>query len=167
MDAAVEPWRAVRPRLLVPADGTSTAAWAFDGRTGSLVGLIADGSGGGSEEADIEDTFDAAESLLDGAGLASDIASAAGLGGFSFVGGVWIQLEKTKLQKLKAATLMLASMRPPEGDIADPGDLGCGIAAAAAFEAAGRIGGGILGDAGERAAAAASAADDVGGFSCG
>jgi len=167
MDAAVEPWRAVRPRLLIPADGTPTAAWAFDGRTGSLVGLLADGSGGGSEEADIEDTFDAAESLLDGAGLASDIASAAGLGGFSFVGGVWIQLEKTKLQKLKAATLMLASMRPPEGDIADLSDLGCGLAAAAAFEAAGRIGGRILGEAGERAAAAGSAMDGAGGFSCG
>lgn len=167
MDAAVEPWRAVRPRLLIPADGTPTAAWAFDGRTGSLVGILADGSGGGSEEADIEDTFDAAESLLDGAGLGSDIASAAGLGGFSFVGGVWIQLEKTKLQKLKAATLMLASMRPPEGDIADLSDLGCGMAAAAAFEAAGRIGGAVLGELGERAAAAASAGDGVGGFSCG
>lgn len=167
MDAAVEPWRTVRPQLLIPADGTPTAAWAFDGRTGSLVGLLADGSGGGSEEADIEDTFDAAESLLDGAGLASDIASAAGLGGFSFVGGVWIQLEKTKLQKLKAATLMLASMRPPEGDIADLSDLGCGLAAAGAFEAAGRVGGGLLGELGERAAAAGSAADGAGGFICG
>lgn len=167
MDAAVEPWRSVRPQLLIPVDGTPTAAWAFDGRTGSLVGLLADGSGGGSEEADIEDTFDAAESLLDGAGLVSDIASAAGLGGFSFVGGVWIQLEKTKLQKLKAATLMLASMRPPEGDIADLSDLGCGLAAAGAFEAAGRVGGRLLGELGERAAAAASAADDMGGFSCG
>ena len=146
---------------------TPTAAWAFDGRTGSLVGLLADGSGGGSEEADIEDTFDAAESLLDGAGLVSDIASAAGLGGFSFVGGVWIQLEKTKLQKLKAATLMLASMRPPAGDIADLGDLGCGLGAAAGFEIGGRIGGRILGELGERAAAAASAADDAGGFTCG
>ncbi len=167
MDAAVEPWRAVRPHLLIPADGTPTAAWAFDGRTGSLVGLLADGSGGGSEEADIEDTFDDAESLLDGAGLASDIASAAGLGGFSFVGGVWIQLEKTKLQKLKAATLMLASMRPPADDIADLSDLGCGLAAAAAFEAAGRIGGRVLGELGERAAAAGSAIDGAGGFSCG
>ncbi len=155
MDAAVEPWRSVQPKLLIPADGTPTAAWAFDGRTGSLVGLLADGSGGGSEEADIEDTFDAAESLLDGAGLVSDIASAAGLGGFSFVGGVWIQLEKTKLQKLKAATLMLASMRPPAGDITDLSDLGCGLGAAAGFEAAGRIGGRMMGEEGER--------DDAGG----
>ena len=62
---------------------------------------------------------------------------------------------------------MLASMRPPQGDIGDLSDLGCGVAAGAAFEAAGRIGGRILGELGERAAAAGSAVDDFGGFSCG
>jgi len=167
MDAAVEPWRTVRPRLLIPADGTPTAAWAFDGRTGSLVGLLADASGGGSEEAEIEDTFDRAERLLSGASLLSDLSSAAGLGGFSFAGGVWIQLEQTKLKKLKAATLMLASMQPPREDIGDLSDLGCGIAASAAFEAAGRIGGRLFGELGGRAASAGSAADSAGGFSCG
>ena len=167
MDAAVEPWRTVRPRLLIPADGTPTAAWAFDGRTGSLVGLLADASGGGSEEAEIEDTFERAERLLSGASLLSDLSSAAGLGGFSFVGGVWIQLEQTKLKKLKAATLMLASMQPPSEDIGDLGDLGCGIAASAAFEAAGRIGGRLFGEMGGRAASAGSAVDSAGGFSCG
>lgn len=167
MDAAVEPWRAVRPRLLIPADGTPTAAWAFDGRTGSLVGLLADGSGGGSETSDIEDAFDRAESMLDAAGVASDIASALGGPGFSFAGGVWISLERTKLQKLKAATLMLASMEAPEGDITDLSDLGCDLAAGAAFEAAGRVGGALAGDIGEQAAAAGSAADGIGGFLCG
>ena len=159
MVTAFEPWRRMRPHGLVPADATPTAAWLFEPANGSLFGLLADGSGGGSEVEDIEDTFDRAERLLSGAALAADIASLLGLGGFSFVGGVWLQLEGTKLKKLKAATLMLATLQAPEGDIADLGGLGCSVAQSAAFEAAKILGGRFLGEAAERAVTVVGIAD--------
>ncbi len=151
MIAAVAPWRRLRPLGLVPADGTPTAAWLFDPRTGSTYGVLADGSGGGSEVEDIEDTFHDAESLLSGAKLLGSLASLLGLGGFSFAGGVWLQLELTKVQKLKAATLMLATLQPPEGDIADLSGLGCSLAQAAIFRGAGRLAGALAGEVGARA----------------
>jgi hypothetical protein len=159
MVAAFEPWRRMRPHGLVPADATPPAAWLFDPANGSLFGLLGDGSGGGSEVSDIEDTFDRAERLLDGADLAGDVASLLGLGGFSFAGGVWIQLEKTKLQKLKAATIMLATLVPPEGDIADLSGLGCAVAQEAAFAAAGGIAERFLTETAERALAGVEVAD--------
>lgn len=159
MAAAVEPWRRLRPLGLLPADGTPSAAWLFDRQAGGLYGVLADGSGGGSETEEIEDTFDRAGNLLDGAALGSDIASILGLGGLSFAGGVWLQLEKTKLQKLKAATLMLATLEAPEGDIADLSDLGCGLAQSVAFEGLGRMAGRFAGELGARAVTGVSIAD--------
>jgi hypothetical protein len=156
---ALEPWDAQRGHGLAPADATPTAAWLFDPMNGSMYGILADSTGGGSEVEDIEDTFDGAESLLNGASLVGDIASLLGLGGFSFAGGVWIQLELTKLKKLKAATLMLATLQAPEGDIADLSGLGCSIAQAAGFAAAGRAAGRIAGEAGERAVTIVGIAD--------
>ena len=159
MAAAFEPWRTLRPHGLVPADATPPAAWLFDPSNGSMFGLLADGSGGGSEVEEIEDTFDRAESLLNGASLVGDIASLLGLGGFSFAGGIWLQLELTKMQKLKAATLMLATLQAPEDDIADLGDLACSVAQATVFEGASRIGGSIAGEAAERAVTIVGIAD--------
>ncbi len=98
MAAAIEPWRSLRPIGLVPADATPTAAWLFGPANGTLFGVLADGSGGGSGVQDINDTFDGAASLLNGASLVGDIASLLGLSGFSFVAGVWIHLELTKIQ---------------------------------------------------------------------
>jgi hypothetical protein len=157
---AYEPWRSMRPRGLVPVDATPPAAWLFEPANGTLFGILGDGSGGGSEVEEIEDTFDSAERLLSGASLVGDIASLLGIGGgFSFVGGVWLQLETTKLKKLKAATLMLATMEAPQDDIADLSDLGCSLAQAAAFEMAKAAMRGILGELGERAVTAVGVAD--------
>jgi hypothetical protein len=159
MVAAFEPWRRMRPHGLVPADATPTAAWLFDPANGSLFGVLADASGGGSEVEEIEDTFDRAERLLGGVSLAGDVASLLGLGGFSFAFGIWGQLEATKLKKLKAATIMLATLQAPQDDIADLSGLGCSVAQAAAFEAARLLGGRLAGEAAERAVTLVGIAD--------
>jgi hypothetical protein len=158
---AITPWAAFRPLALVPQAGRPTAAWLFDAQTGSLYGVLADGSGGGSEVEEIEDTFESARRVLGVADLLSNVAAFAGLGGFSFAGGVWLQLEQTKMEKLKAATLMLATLDPPDDDIADLSDLGCGVAQAVATEAVSAIAGHLAGEFGERAVAALSVADSV------
>ena len=114
-----------------------------------------------TEVQEIEDTFESARRLLGVADLLSNVAAFAGLGGFSFAGGVWLQLEQTKMEKLKAATLMLATLEPPDDDIADLSDLGCGVAQAVATEAASAIAGRFAGEFGERAVAAVSIVDSV------
>ncbi|MGC5220966.1 twin-arginine translocation signal domain-containing protein [Micromonospora sp. DT81.3] len=138
MIAMIQPWGSPR-HLLVPADATPTAAWLLDSANGSVFGLLADGSGGGSDVQDIEDTFSAAEDLLSAADLAGDMASLLGFGGFSFIGGVWLQLESAKVKKLKEATLMIATLQPPAEDITDLSDLACNLAQGTAFEAAGKL----------------------------
>jgi hypothetical protein len=157
--AAVAPWAPIRAMGLVPADGAPAAAWLLDPETGSMWGVLGDGSGGGSEEADINETFDSAERALAGVGVAGDLAALAGIGGFSLAFGVWAQLEATKLKKLRAATLMLATLRPPQGDIADLSNLACGLAQTLAFDRAGAIAGGLFGSGGRTVVTIGSLAD--------
>jgi hypothetical protein len=89
---------------------------------------------------EINAVFNRATTILNNIGVA---ASALGA---SFGFGVWLSLEQTKLSKLHAATLTLATLEVQPGDIAALGELPCAIATGAI--------GPVLGAVGARAAAA-------------
>ena len=129
-----------RTRVRFVAQDASTAAfWAVTPRNGTLVGVLPDGSGGG-EVQEINAVFNRATTILNNIGVA---ASALGAN-FGF--GVLLSLEQTKLSKLHAATLTLATLEVQPGDIAALGELPCAIATGAI--------GPVLGAVGARAAAA-------------
>ena len=66
---------------------------------------------------------------------------------------------RTALYAMEHATLMLATLRPPEGDIADLSNLACGLAQTLAFDRAGRIAGGLFGPGGSTVVTIGSLAD--------
>ena len=123
---------------LVAADASTAAFWAVAPRNGTLIGVLPDGSGGG-EVQEIDAVFNRAKRILDNIGVAASVLGA----GFGF--GVWLSVEGTKLEKLHAATLTIATMEVQPGDIGSPGDLPCSIATGAI--------GPVLGAVGARAAA--------------
>lgn len=136
-------WR-TRVRF-VAADASTAAFWAVTPRNGTLIGVLPDGSGGGEVE-EINAVFDRATTLLNNIGVAASVLGA----GFGF--GVWLSLEQTKLSKLHAATLTLATLEVQPGNIAGLGELPCSIATGAIGPVLGRVG----------AATAAAVADWVG-----
>jgi hypothetical protein len=129
-------WRS-RVRL-VAADASTAAFWAIAPRNGTLIGVLPDGSGGG-EVQEINAVFDRATTILNNIGVAASVLGA----GFGF--GVWLSVEGTKLSKLHAATLTIATMEVQPGDIGSLGELPCSIATGAV--------GPVLGAAGAKAAA--------------
>ncbi len=163
VDALFAPWLAQRHVILWTGDATP-AGWAIDAR-GNVWGVLggdgASTAGGGSGMS--------ASSILDGAMVASDLAALLGLGGFSFVGGVWLLFAAMLYKKLEAATALLAQLPTSPDDpatdtsgaagIADPSDVGCSLAQSAAFEAISRLGGAFFGDWFERMVSATSALD--------
>ncbi len=124
-------WRA-RVRL-VAADASTAAFWAISPRNGTLIGVLPDGSGGGEVE-EINAVFDRAKTILDNVGVAAAVLGA----GFGF--GVWLSFEGTKLQKLRDATLTIATLEVQPGDISSLGDLPCSIATGALGPIVGRLG---------------------------
>jgi len=157
------PWIAQGHQAIWAGD-TTLAGWAID-EQGSVWGVLggddAETAGGGSSLS--------ASIILDGAMLASDLAALMGLGGFSFAGGVWLLLASTLYKKLEAATALLAQLPTSPDDpapdtrgaenIADPSDIGCGLAQSAAFESISRIGSAFFGAWFSRAVSAVSALD--------
>ena len=136
-------WRA---RIRYVAQDASTGAfWAVTPRNGTLIGVLPDGSGGG-EVQEIEAVYNRATNLLNNIGVAASVMGA------SFGFGVLLSLEQTKLSKLHAATLTLATLEVQPGDIANVDDLACGIATGAV--------GPVLGAAGAKTAA--EVADSIG-----
>ncbi len=73
-----------------------SAATAADPRSGGLIAVLGDGTGGGITEEEIRENFDQAISLTELAGAA----------GFK----AWANLEKAKLEKLKFATIVIHRM---------------------------------------------------------
>ena len=123
-----------RTRVRFVAQDASTAAfWAVTPRNGTLIGVLPDGSGGGEVE-EINAVFNRATTVLNNIGVA---ASAFGA---SFGFGAWLSLEQTKLTKLHAATLTLATMEVQPGDITAPGELPCAIATGAIGPVLGAVG---------------------------
>ncbi len=115
-------WRA-RVRF-VAADASTAAFWAMTPRNGTLIGVLGDGSGGG-EVAEINAVFQRATNILNAVGFAASL-----LGG-SFGFGAWLSLEQTKLTKLNAATLTLATLEVQPGDPGGLGELPCALATGA------------------------------------
>ncbi|MCL6512548.1 MAG: TonB-dependent receptor [Anaerolineae bacterium] len=157
------PWLAQRHTILWSPDA-GLAGWSVD-EQGSVWGVLGgDGAataGGGSSPSPT--------TILDGALLISDLAALAGLGGFSFAGGVWLLLASTLYKKLEAATALLAQLPTSPDDpapdvsgaerIADPSDVVCGLAQSAAFEAISRVGGAFFGEWFSRVVSGVSALD--------
>ncbi|QWK09917.1 MAG: VWA domain-containing protein [Thermoflexus hugenholtzii] len=163
MQELFAPWLQPGCTILWPGDATP-AGWVVDA-WGSVWGVL---GGEGAATAGGGSGF-SATTILDGAMLVSDLAAVAGLGGFSFAGGVWLLLASTLYKKLEAATALLAQL-PTSPDspapdvsgaegIADPSDVVCGLAQSAAFEAISRIGGAFFGERFERMVSAVSALD--------
>ncbi|MEO0325634.1 MAG: hypothetical protein AAF447_21945 [Myxococcota bacterium] len=97
--------------VLVPRDGDPVAFWAVHEETGSTLGVLPDGSGGGYEEvrARVEANlrfFDMLEEAADTAGVS---------------GGVWLSLELEKARVVSWATLWIGylgegpDVEPPPG----------------------------------------------------
>ncbi|MCS7350856.1 MAG: vWA domain-containing protein [Anaerolineae bacterium] len=142
------PWAEGGHAVLLPEDGT-LAGWAVD-RNGAVWGVLggegARTAGGGGEFSPVD--------ILEAAMLASDLMVVAGLGGFSFAGGVWLVFAKVMHQKLEAVTALLAQLPTSADDpapdfseaeeIADFSDLRCELTQAVAFEAVSRVGGLLL-----------------------
>ncbi len=124
-------WRA-RVRY-VAQDASSSAFWAVTPRNGTLLGVLPDGSGGG-EVQEINAVYDRATNVLNHIGLAASIMG----GSFGF--GVLLSLEQTKLSKLHAATLTLATLEVQPGDISNLDELACAIATGAVGPVLGAIG---------------------------
>jgi hypothetical protein len=103
-------------RIAIVNPAADPVGWCLDRASGSLFGVLSDGSGGGAEVAEITRIFDQIDNVLTMAGIYDDIASMLGFGSLSLAGGVWLQLEAAKLKKLKAATIAIATM----GDGTDP-----------------------------------------------
>lgn len=125
-----------RKRVRYVAQDASTAAfWAVTPRNGTLIGVLPDGSGGG-EVAEINAVFNRATNVLNVVGVAASMMGA------SFGFGVLLSLEQTKLSKLNAATLTLATLQVQPGDISGLGDLGCAVATGAVGPVLGAVGAG-------------------------
>jgi hypothetical protein len=158
------PWLAPGSRVLWSGDAT-LAGWALDA-SGAVWGIL---GGDGAQTAGGGSAGFSPTSILDAAMLAGDVAAFVGLGGFSFAGGVWLALAATIYKKVEAATALLAQLPVSPDDpapdasgaagIADPSDIGCALAQAAAFEAVSRVGGALFGELFERMVSAVSALD--------
>ncbi|MEB2314219.1 MAG: VWA domain-containing protein [Polyangiaceae bacterium] len=114
--------------LVAPAAGAPFAFWAVHTPSGSLIGVMPDGSGGAIEE-EANANLDATNHVLD---LIGDIGTLAGADV-----GFWVKLEQTKAAKLTAATIIIAGGQASIGDWA--GDLGSGLCDAASDGLSGAI----------------------------
>lgn len=78
-------WPSGRDYQLVPVDGAPFAYWNVDHETGSLLGILPDGSGGGSMESDIREFIRHTDRVIDAFSL---FLVAAGAAASAAVGGV-------------------------------------------------------------------------------
>ncbi|MEO0605460.1 MAG: hypothetical protein AAF211_28775, partial [Myxococcota bacterium] len=85
--------------LLLPDDGMPLAAWAIHEPTGTVLGLLEDGIGGGES---LEERLERNQALFD---LIAELHGMSGLGG-----GVWLELEIAKAQIVAHATLAIANL---------------------------------------------------------
>ncbi|MEN0063762.1 MAG: hypothetical protein AAGA48_16535 [Myxococcota bacterium] len=90
--------------LIVPDDGEPVAAWGVHEPTGTVLGLLQDGIGGGES---IE------EQVARNRAIIEQIASLHGLSGLG--GGVWLELEVAKSEIVAFATLAIANLGRAEG----------------------------------------------------
>jgi hypothetical protein len=123
-----DPFLPAEYALLAPSSGTPFAFWAVHTASGSVIGVMPDGSGGAIED-EANANLDQTNHILD---LIGDIGSLAGADV-----GFWVKLEKTKAAKLTAATIVIAGGQADIGDW--PGELGNGICDAISDGVTGQI----------------------------
>ena len=98
---------------LMPVAGTPYAFWAVNEPTGTVIGVLDDLTGGGSTEQIIADINARFDPIIIQLALLSEAASGSMIGLFA-------GLEKTKVEALKKATIVIATM----GDVdIDPRDI--------------------------------------------
>jgi hypothetical protein len=88
------------PILIVPAEGTPAALWAIDGHSGSVVGLLSDGSGGGSSADEINNTFD---EIIFGLTMLGALSG-------NLIISAWAEFEKVVVEKIRDAALVIDSL---------------------------------------------------------
>ena len=120
---------------LVPASGSPVAFWHVDQKTGALLGVLSNGSGG-AEEAEAYQTE--MNNTIDLINRGANLASAAGILGAA--NGTWLSLEMVKAKKLIGATVVIAG-GTPSGDPTNWNDFGCFAATGAAGGAFGALAG--------------------------
>lgn len=91
--------------MLLPQSGTPLACWAVHEATGTMLGLLEDGSGGTT--ADCLEASHPGDDLL--AYAVGKLAAIAGP-----VSGTWLELEKLKAKLVRRATMVIATGRDPE-----------------------------------------------------
>lgn len=118
---------------LVPADGTPFTYWNVDRETGSLLGILWDGSGGGLSERTAACRLDRTNRLLSLTSLYVSLAGSAGMltpyG--AFVAGSFVIYGKTLSRQVTAAALALRTMDPDAYDRLVDGwgaNLACSVA---------------------------------------
>ncbi|MDA7907557.1 hypothetical protein N9B19_01600 [Akkermansiaceae bacterium] len=89
---------------LVPDDSQIDAYWALNTETGSILGFLRNGTGGG-ETSDTERYFNSIDSGLQ---AFDKVMSKLNLVSPAFA--VWVQLERIKVAKVKLATMLLLTM---------------------------------------------------------
>lgn len=124
---------------LVPASGSPVAFWYVERSTGALLGVLADGSGGGTTAEEIQKLEGQLTNVLNWVNAIGGYFGVIGM-----AGGVWLSLEKAKLKKLMAATLAIATMEAPV-DIGDFSGVAADVACDAIKGAAGEVFG-IIGE---------------------
>jgi len=111
--------------------------WAIDRRSGSLLPVLADGSGGTLTVEEVNQTFDRISTILDTAGMVDGMPTSITL---------WAKLEQAKLAKLRTATIAILTMG---GDLevgpTDFNDEACDAVNEAGNAAANAAGGAIFG----------------------
>jgi len=123
-DAARSRWSALQApfssseyALLAPSTGALFAFWAVHRPSGTFLGIMPDGSGGGIED-ELNDNLERTNHLLD---LIGDLGALAGADV-----GFWVELEKTLAAKLTAATIVISGGQADLGDWeAELGDAIC------------------------------------------
>ncbi len=161
------PWAESGHIVLLPEDGTP-AGWALSAH-GAVWGVL---GGEGSKTAGGGGGFSPAK-ILDWAQLAGSLMVIAGLGGFSFAGGVWLAFSSALYKKLESATAVIAQLPVSPDDpapdlrqaekVASFGDVACALVQALVLEGAAPTGRRLfherLAKAIERLAASVSAVD--------
>ncbi len=116
---------------LVPSDGTPHAFWSIHRQTGTVVGVLPDGSGGGLSTDD-KKLGNVAQNALGWASLAGE------LGGFGLAFGGFVALQKAILKAILAeadAVSRIGDDEAPPFSLTGPGcDFACDVVKGAVFD---------------------------------
>jgi hypothetical protein len=78
-DRLMEPWRWTHHRI-IPKSGAPFSFWAIDSRTGTLIGVLPNGTGGGSRASQLEKTLKQIDTILSIMGIVGTLVGASQVG---------------------------------------------------------------------------------------